>query len=131
MIRSRFASLLSLPAATAITACVTTSSPIPLPPPLSLVGDWSMVAVNGRQSGGGATIRPPIYRIGFGCNNGRAIARVEQDRLIIVGPFGSTERGCDPHLEKREDEGFRIAARTMRIVFYGRTECVFRTRLEQ
>lgn len=38
---------------------------------------------------------------------------------MIVGPFGSTERGCDPHLEEREDEGFRIAARTMRIEFYG------------
>jgi hypothetical protein len=105
--------------------CMPPAQSLPAPPPLSAAGDWRVIAVNGRPSDGGATIRPPVYLINFGCNQGRAQVRIERQSLIVVPPFGYTERGCvnpdgtSTEAALREDEGFRIAANSMRIDFSG------------
>ena len=105
--------------------CATRPPDPPAAPAYSLIGEWGVVAVNGRPSVGSATIRPPILSFSFGCNKSRGGVRVEDDRLVVVAPVGITERGCvnadgSPSQEmEREEEGFRIAHRGGRIDFYG------------
>lgn len=112
--------------ALAATACAPLPTPPtpPLPPP-TLVGEWRVVAVNGRPTIGTAKIAPPRFSIDFGCNWGRGHYRLETGALVPAGPLGTTERGCvtpagEPDESMlREDEGFRVAARPMRINWYG------------
>ena len=91
----------------------------------SLAGRWQVVAVNGQPAMGAANFEPPRYSISFGCNDGRGGYRQDNDLLVIVGPMGVTERGCvnaddSPSVVmQREEEGFRIATRPMRIAFTG------------
>lgn len=100
-------------------------APPPAAAPATLVGEWKVVAVNGRASPGSASIRPPVYRFSFGCNDGRGNARVEGDRLVVVMAMAVTERGCmnpdgsPAESMLREDEGFRIASRNAAATFYG------------
>jgi hypothetical protein len=111
-------------AALASAACAPAPAP-PASPAGNLVGEWTVVAVNGRASLGTASIRPPIYRFNFGCNDGRGNARVERDRLVVVMSMAVTERGCmnpdgsPAESMLREDEGFRIAGRSAAATFFG------------
>ena len=95
------------------------------PSTFSLAGRWQVIAVNGRPVAGVARFEPPRFSITFGCNDGRGQYRQEDDTLVVEPPLGTTERGCmnaddgPSDVMQHEDEGFRIAARPMRIAFYG------------
>ena len=97
----------------------------PTPSTFSLKGRWQVVAVNGLPATGAANFEPPRFSFSFGCNDGRGGYRQDKDLLVIVGPVGVTERGCvnaddSPSVVmQREEEGFRVATRHMRIAFYG------------
>lgn len=105
--------------------CTTTPPAPPVGSAYSLVGEWRVVAINRRPSVGSATIRPPFLSFSFGCNDSRGGATIEDDRLVIIGPIGTTERGCvnadgsPSEAMKREEEGFRVAHRGGWIQFYG------------
>ena len=91
----------------------------------SLAGRWQVVAVNGQPAAGAADFAPLQFSIGFGCNNGWAQYRQDHDRLAIILPMAVTERACGSiddspsPVMQREQEGFRIASRPMRIAFSG------------
>ena len=113
-----------LMAALGVAACAQVpAAPTPAVP--TLIGDWTVVSVNGRPSRGAASITPPVYSFNFGCNDGRGNARVEGNRLVVVMPMSVTERGCmnpdgTPADSMRlEDEGFRIVSRNFAATFYG------------
>ena len=116
----------AIPAAVvlAMAGCAPAQSP-PAAPVHSLVGEWTVVSVNGRPSPGTASIRPPRYHFNFGCNDGRGNARVEGNRLVVVMAMAVTERGCvnpdgsPAETMLREDEGFRIVSRNASAIFYG------------
>ena len=89
----------------------------------SLIDRWQVIAVNGRPLKGTADIAAGI--ISFGCNHLRGAYRQDGEKLIAIGPMGTTERGCvrsdgtPSEAAQREDEGFRIANRDMQVTFYG------------
>jgi hypothetical protein len=111
--------------AVSLPACAPSAPPPPLAPPPSIEGEWRVLAVNGRPTSGSAKIVPPLFRINFGCNDGRSGYRIEPSALVPVGPMGTTERGCvtvddaPTDAARYEDEGFRIAHRRMQVTFYG------------
>ena len=90
----------------------------------SLSGRWRVIMVNDREVDGSVEFTPPRFKINFGCNDGRGGFRQESDRMIVIWPFGTTERGCvtpqggPTEAMQHEDEGFRIAARPMRVEFF-------------
>ncbi len=107
-----------------LAACAHSAPPPPPAPAPNIMGEWRVLAVNGRPTTGSAKITPPIFAIDFGCNWGRSGFRVEPSALVPVGPMSTTERGCvnaqdDPtDAMRHEDEGFRIAHRRMQVTFY-------------
>jgi len=100
----------------ALSACTS----IQMPPPLD--GAWRVAALNGEAVAGTASFAPGLFVIGFGCNTMRGGYRIEGDRLIPLGGLGRTEMACapvgeGPDIMAREERGFAIASRPMRIVW--------------
>ena len=92
----------------------------------SLAGRWQVIAVNGRPVVGSANITAGRSIINFGCNDLMGAYQQEGERLLVISPMSTTERGCvrtdagEPtEAMQHEDEGFRIATRNMQITFHG------------
>ena len=95
-------------------------------PSASLAGRWRVVALNGRPVAGSAEFEAPRVRISFGCNDGRGAYRQDGDTIVLTAGMAVTERACmvvddggPSDAMQHEDEGFRIASRTMRILWFG------------
>ena len=93
-------------------------------PNQGIVGQWRVVAVNGRAVAGSATIAPPNFRINFGCNDGHGEVRREGPALV-PSPLAVTERACVNATDEPSDvmaieqEGFQIASRPMKVQWLG------------
>lgn len=91
----------------------------------SLGGRWRVIMVNDREVQGAAQFKLPQLTVSFGCNDGRGAFEQAGDRLRPLPPgLATTERGCmnpdgsPSQAMQHEDEGFRIAARPMRVEFF-------------
>lgn len=105
-----------------LAACAQAATPAP-----TLAGEWRVTALNGErieQSHAQATFEPQRMTISFGCNSGRGPYRVEGNRLIALG-LARTEMACmpvsdnGPDIMAREDRGFAVVARPMRMHWQG------------
>ena len=90
-----------------------------------LIGRWQVMSINGQPVAGSADITAPLSVISFGCNELRGVYRQDGEKLMVVQPVSTTERGCmtpagaPAPVMQYETEGFRIAARNMQVTFYG------------
>jgi heat shock protein HslJ len=91
----------------------------------SLMGRWRVLSVNGRPVVGSAHMATDRSILNFGCNDLLGAYRQDGERLVVIPPISTTERGCvtnegsPTEAALHEDEGFRIAARHMRVTFFG------------
>ena len=91
----------------------------------SLMGRWRVISLNGRAVAGSADITATRSIINFGCNDLYGAYRQEGEKLIVIPPVSTTERGCvteggaPTEPVQHEDEGFRVAARNMQVTFFG------------
>lgn len=109
-------------AAIALWACTSIN---PAPP----IGgtEWRVTVLNGERidgTGARASFRADDFTISFGCNTGSGRYRVQADQLIPVEGLARTDMACvaadenGPDLMERENRGFAIASRPMRIVWH-------------
>jgi heat shock protein HslJ len=85
-------------------------------PSISLAGRWMVVAVNGRQSGGGERFFAEFGQYGrarFGCNEGSGTYRVENGWLV-TGDWIVAAAGC-PGRQQFERPTFRVLGQPLAI----------------
>ena len=89
-------------------------------PSVSLAGRWTIVAVNGRQTGGGERFLAEFGEFGqarFGCNTGSGAYLVERGWLV-TDDWIITAAGC-PGRKQFERLGFRVLSQPLAIERYG------------
>ena len=93
------------------------ATPIAPDPSVSLAGRWTIVAVNGRPTGGGdrfdIDFRPDYGVAQFGCNEGSGSYRIENGWLV-TGDWIITAAGC-PGRQQFERPGFKVLGQPLAI----------------
>jgi heat shock protein HslJ len=93
------------------------ATPLAPDPSISLAGRWTIVAVNGRNTGGGERFdiefRPEYGVAQFGCNEGSGTYRVESGWLVI-GDWIITAAGC-PGKQQFERPGFAVLGKPLAV----------------
>lgn len=107
----------------AATLCGCAAVPIQPDPRVDPLGQWTVVAVNGTATGGGAAFRfaitPPRGSAQFGCNNGSGTIRVEPG-WVVTGDWIITVAGCRTRsIARLEQQGFEIFAEPMAVERHG------------
>jgi|GEM_PF-6487976 len=100
----------------ALSACST--QPLEAAPMVDPRGHWTVVAIEGEVTPGGAgfafTIEPPRGSARFGCNLGSGGLAIERGYLV-PGDWVVSAAACQPERMRFERKGFDILARPMAI----------------
>jgi len=100
----------------ALSACST--QPLEPGPNVDPRGRWTVVAIDGAATPGGAgfafTIEPPRGSGRFGCNSGSGSLTVERGYLV-PGNWVVSAAACQPERMRFERKGFDILAQPMAI----------------